>query len=100
MQYHEFIIQQGIFPDSLKIAKEHESLATNYRPISVLSAFCKVFEKIIYNKLTSFIDTKDILYKKQFGFRRKYSTCHALLDFTEKISKAIANKDNLPGFFL
>ena len=47
-----FAFAKGIFPDSLKVAKVipvfkkgNRSLLTNYRPISVLSVFSKIFEK-------------------------------------------------------
>ena len=39
----------------------------NYRPISVLPFFSKIFEKVIYNKLIEFISANNILYEKQFG---------------------------------
>ena len=75
----------GIFPDELKIArviplykggKTH--VLSNYRPISILPLFSKIFEKLIYNRLYTFIDKNNILYNKQFGFRRQHSTSHAL----------------------
>ena len=47
----------------------------NYRPVSLLSAFSKILEKkkIMYNKMMSFLDTKKILYKHQYGFRPKHT---------------------------
>ena len=100
-------IESGIFPDSLKIAKVipvfksgDKSLLTNYRPISVLSVFSKIFEKIICNQLMSFIDRNNILYRKQYGFRKRHSTHHALIDFTEKIANAFENNNFLIGLFL
>ena len=58
----------GVFPDSLKIAQvtpiykngcKHEF--TNYRPISVLSTFSKLFERLIYKRLISFIDEHNLM---------------------------------------
>ena len=48
------MIRSGVFPDDLKIAKVlyksgDSHLFTNYRPISLLPAFSKVFERLIYN---------------------------------------------------
>ena len=72
-------IKQGIFPDELKIAKVvpifksgDKSLVCNYRPISVLSFFSKIYEKIMYNYLIDFVNSHNILYKYQFGFRKQY----------------------------
>ena len=50
----------------------------NYRPISTLSSFRKVFEKLIYNQLYNFLEKYSILYKYQFGFRKGYSTEQAI----------------------
>ena len=63
----------------------------NYRPISLLSIFNKILEKHVYNRLITFIDKYNILYDKQFGFRRNHSTLHATLLITDKIQRAIEN---------
>ena len=44
------------------------SLLTNYRPISVLLFFSKIFEKIVYNIVFDFLCKNEILYDYQFGF--------------------------------
>ena len=79
-------IEQGIFPDELKVAKVFpiyksgdKKCISNYRPISVLSFFSKVFEKVMYNHLIDFIDENNILSKHQFGFRKNHSTKFMLL---------------------
>ena len=59
----------------------------NYRPISVLSNIDKIFEKIIKERLVSFLNTNNILINNQFGFRNKHSTLHALISLTENIRK-------------
>ena len=43
----------------------------NYRPISLLPAFSKLLEKLVRKRLTSFRETYQILYKHQYGFRKK-----------------------------
>ena len=48
----------------------------------------------------SFIDRNNILYRKQYGFRKRHSTHHALIDFTEKIANAFENNNFLIGLFL
>ena len=57
----------------------------NYRPISLLSNISKIFERIMYNRVLDFLDTFDLIYKYQFGFRRHHSTTHALLSMVEAI---------------
>ena len=56
-------IETGVFPDSLKLAKVipiykpgDKTLLSNYRPISILNSFSKIFEKVIYYHLFDFID--------------------------------------------
>ena len=52
----------GIFPESLKIAEvipifktESKTKVNNYRPISILSNFSKIFEKLVVARLTNFL---------------------------------------------
>ena len=99
--------EKGTFPSSLKIAKVvpvHKkgstSTLTNYRPISILSVFSKLFEKLVHKRLISYLCRKSILYAKQFGFRPGYSTYMALLDFCDKIANAFENKNFVIGIFL
>ena len=58
----------------------------NYRPISLLSNFNGIFEKLIYVRMSSFIDKHDRLYTAQYGFRKSHSaTQHAILDIVNTI---------------
>ena len=50
----------------------------NYRPISTLSIFSKLFEKLIYKRIYSFLIAKNVIYEKQFGFRKNHSTSHTI----------------------
>ena len=61
-------IISGIFPDGLKFGKVvpiykkgNKNEIGNYRPITVLSVFSKVFEKLTFNRLISFVDNNGIL---------------------------------------
>ena len=51
---------------------------SNYIPISLLPVLSKIFEKLIHSRLTKFFDDNNVIYNKQFGFRKKHSTIHAL----------------------
>ena len=89
-------IVQGDFPIELKLGKilpiyksEEEHFTQNYRPILVLPYFSKIYERVIYNHLMQYINSNDILYDKQFGFRKGHSTSHAIITLVEKVSKAL-----------
>jgi hypothetical protein len=100
-------ISSGIFPNVLKIAKiiplfksgDSQSL-NNYRPVSVLSVFSKVLERIMYDRLENFIIKHNILYDYQFGFRKIHSTSLALNVLTEKIQNSFNDKNITLGVFL
>ena len=101
------ILATGIFPDKLKIAKvipiyktgDHDCFA-NYRPISLVVNFSKFFEKVMYNRLTEFIEEYDILYCCQFGFRKNHSTSLAVTHLINKITSAIDRKEITAGIFI
>ncbi|UYV77995.1 hypothetical protein LAZ67_15003146, partial [Cordylochernes scorpioides] len=56
----------------------------NYRPISLTSICCKLMEKIILRRLTYHLDTRNLLPKEQYGFRKGHGTIDQLLFFTQK----------------
>ena len=72
----------------------------NYRPISTLSSFSKVFEKLIYNKLYNFLEKYSILYKYQFGLRKGSSAEHSILEITDSLKKAMDKRLVTYGLFL
>ena len=79
----------GIFPSKLKLAKVTPVFKKgsrqdkdNYRPISVLF-FVKFFEKAMFKRLYGYLESRNILYPLQFGFRGKSSTNHGLIQITE-----------------
>ena len=99
--------ETGIFPDLCKLAKvvpifkkEDPLLCKNYRPISLLPIFSKIFEKVIYTRMYQYLDNNHLLYDKQFGFRNKHSTSHALISLTESIKKCLDNKEIVSGIFV
>ena len=50
--------------------------------------FSKIYEGDIYNHLMQYINSNDILYDKQFRFRKGHSTSHAIITLVKKVSKA------------
>ena len=100
-------LQTGIVPDKLKIAKviplyknDNPELFKNYRPISILPCFSKIIERIMYNRLYSFLTKHNSISEKQYGFRKKYATYMALIDLVDKISCNFAEKNYTVGIFL
>ena len=100
-------ISTGVVPDILKISRItpiYKSGDTNephnYRPISILSVFSKVLERLVYNQLDSFLEKYNIMYNYQFGFRKKHSTEQAILELTDKLKSAIDNRQLTCGLFL
>ena len=100
-------MMDGIFPDNLKVAKitpvfkaGDSYSVTTYRPISILTIFSKIFEKVICSRLENYLETNNILHKNQFGFRRKVSTCTALLQLVDKISTSIDKRKTTIGVFI
>ena len=92
-------LTQGVFPSSLKLAKViplHKGGSRvdigNYRPISLLSCFSKIFEKAMHFRLTSFLQQNNIISNSQYGFRSGHSCEHALLDAQNKITAALDRK--------
>jgi hypothetical protein len=84
----------GYIPIELKTAKVIPVYKTddphsfnNYRPISLLSTFSKLLEKIAATQMFRYLNKYNILYKHQYGFRTGHSTTHAMLQFLDKIYK-------------
>ena len=97
---------KGVVPSQLKIAKvipiykagERNSM-DNYRPISLLSSFSKILEKIVALRLTSYFNNNNILSKWQFGFRAHHSTVHPMLHYTDFLAKAFNEKKHSLSIF-
>ena len=97
----------GSYPDLLKIAKTipiykkgSKLLISNYRPISLLSNLNKILEKLMFNRVYKFLEEHKCFYNLQFGFRKKHSTNHALIEITESIRKALDNNKYACGIFI
>ena len=89
----------GVFPEHLKTAKVipiyksgSKSEVSNYRPISLLSIFSKVYEKVMYARLASFFAKNSVIYSRQYGFRPLHSCEHALLDAQNTLLSTLDKK--------
>ena len=95
-------IKSGNFPDSWKKGniipvhkKESKNLIKNYRPISLLPIFGKIFEKFIYNNLFGYFETNKFLSKNQSRFRSGDSCVSQLLAITHDIYKVFDGNPSL-----
>ena len=100
-------LQSGVFPEKMKIAKVNpihkagdKQEFTNYRPISILSQFSKILEKLFHKRLYNYIEKHNLLCEEQYGFRPNRTTTLAIVDLVEKISNAVDNKQYTVGVFL
>ena len=64
-------------------------VTSNYRPISLLSIFNKLLEKLMYKRLVTFLENNSVFFNGQFGFQSNRSTVHATLLIIDKIQNAI-----------
>ena len=100
-------IECGQYPNGIKIAKVVAiykkgmmHIADNYRPISLLSGFNKMFEKLIHKNLMKFIDKHNIVFMYQFGYRKLHSTTLALIEITDKIKKWLDEGNYVLGIYI
>ena len=88
-------ISTSTFPDPFKIAKlvalykkGCKTDPKNYRPISLLPLFSKIFEKVVHLQTEKFLSDNDILYQNQSGFRPRHSTESCLTHLSDRILEA------------
>ena len=100
-------ISNGIFQDPLKVSKitpvckkgANDDIG-NYRPVSVLPIFGKIFEKILYSRIYSFMCSKNIISELQFGFRKYHSTNHAIQHSVSFINDSHLAGKHVLGIFI
>ena len=98
----------GKFITSLKIVKVIPIFknkgspleVSNYRPISLLSNIDKILEKLVHERLTRYLEKNKFIFNRQFGFRKKHSTQHNLIAFTELIRAKLDEGNFSCGIFL
>ncbi|XP_052424138.1 uncharacterized protein LOC127966859 [Carassius gibelio] len=99
--------KMGIFPNQMKVSKVlplykggDKHLFCNYRPISLLSQFSKILEKLFVKRLDSYVEVNNIMNEYQFGFRAHRSTTMAVVKMVENISQSVDKKLHIIGVFL
>lgn len=100
------ILSTGVFPDRLKYSevqplfkKGKKTEITNYRPISLLTSFSKIIEKIIYKRLITYLTDNNILANEQFGFRKNSTTNMAIYALLNNIQSSLDKKWFVGGIF-
>ena len=73
---------------------------SNYRPISVLLCLSKILERIMHNRLYSYLVNEKILYSKQFGFQKGHSTEHVIAQLADQIHESFENDNYTLGVFI
>ena len=105
--YFNIFMAEGCFPEILKIGKitpifkkgNSEDIG-NYRPVSTLPIFGKLFEKVIYSRIYSFVQSQGIVNPNQFGFRKSHSTSHAVNHSVKIIEDALKRQQHVLGIFV
>jgi hypothetical protein len=99
-------IYKGIFTDGLKIAvviplhkKGDKTNVTNYKPISLLMVFSKVFEKAMHSRLSQHLHTNNTLVPEQHGFRKGKSTENVAFRLTNSVCKSLDQKIHVGRIF-
>ena len=68
--------------------------------ISLLPIFSKIFEKVVYVRMYSFLTENNLIYDRQFGFRSNHSTNHSLINLTEDIKSYMDRGYIAAGVFI
>ena len=66
-----------------------------HRPISILPAILKIFERVLFNQINEYFSSHNLYNDSQYGFRKKHSTEHAALELVDRILQEL-DKGNTP----
>ena len=102
------IIETAVYPEIFKVAivtpinkTGDKTNVKDYRPVSVLTTFNKIVEKIVHKRIVNFTDDYlKRIYKRQFGYRKKSSTETAALEMISEIQKEIDKKSKVSLVFM
>jgi len=100
------MLSTGTFPTWLKFSqvfplfkKGNKTEMSDYRPVSLLTSFSKIFKKVIYNRLLQHTKENNIIVTDQYGFKNNSSTELAIFKLTNQILSHINNKSLVCGIF-
>ncbi|XP_055525286.1 uncharacterized protein LOC129718490 isoform X3 [Wyeomyia smithii] len=100
-------IEEGVFPECLKAAKVvpihkkgQKSNISNYRPISILPTLSKPFEKLIEQRLRSFLNRNKIIHSNQYGFQPNSNTTSAIVNIINTIQQNIDQRKMCSTIFI
>ena len=93
-------LRLGYFPKQFKVAKviaikkpnKQSHSPSSYRPISLLSSISKILEKVIKDKILTYVENNNILPPQQFGFRKEHNTMHPLLRIRNLVKSNFSNQ--------
>ena len=92
-------VEYGVFPESLKFAEVipiyksgKKNNINNYRPISLLSPFSKIFEFLVCERLKKFFLLNEVLHEKQYGFRENSTTELTVNQVVDELTEASEKK--------
>ena len=100
-------LRKGVFPDIWKVVKVSPiyksgsgSDANNYRPISVVSVFPRILERIVHNQIYEHLKATKALTMSQSAFRKCCSTITSLIGSTDKWYDNISDRQLNLAMFL
>lgn len=101
-------LTEGKFPEKLKYAKiipiykkgGNALEPSAYRPIALLPSISKIFEKVMANRIYTFLEKYELLDVNQYGFRQKRSTTLATYNYVQKIYSYLNQRQCTLGLFL
>ena len=106
--FYNYLWNNQLFPEQWRTAivlPFHKSgkprhLMSSYRPISLTSCVCKLFERMVLFRLTSYLETNHFIKSYQSGFRKLHSTYDALTRFESAIQDTFKRGDYLVAVFI
>lgn len=101
-----FAICEGVFPNALKTGlivpvfkKGSPDQLENFRPISLLPVFSKIFERVLSSRIADYFEGNSLFAATQYGFRKGKCTSEAIADFVERTVECFEQGQYLVGSF-
>ena len=100
-------MRSGQFPATLKASRitalfkgGNPTVCSNYRPVSIVSAVSKMYERVICSRLEEFLSSTEALHQRQFGFQKCCNTTSAVLGLVGEVVKSIEARRYTATIFL